>query len=560
MNSRKNQISWQSGRIVLTITLLILVANSGFARQHVTRRLASGVIHHEYYLPQGPWSIHVLEVDLSYSNLIIETAKAHSTLIGRAKTSLLADSLIRFGQNLIGGINGDFFSKEGIPTGCQILGGVPLKNPISRSVFAVTKDMRPAIDIVRLHAQVLTSNSKMLAISGINGPRNEDDLVLYNSFKGGSSRTNAFGAEAMLKPLKHSNEDGNAACEVINIADNHGDSPITDGNWVLSAHGKSRNTLLNTLGAGEKVKLSISYPPVGSPIYSLVGGGPRILRDGAISIENVQENIPDAFCQARHPRTAIGFSQDSSGIFLVTVDGRQSGFSVGMTLSELAEFVWSIGVWQAVNLDGGGSTTLVVRDQVLNSPSDATGERPVGNAVFVIAKPISEKRRNMEIDPPVAWLGLNTNFSFKVCEYDENGRYETSTAEFVGWKCDKKIGKIHRNGELLVSGKADSGFVWIQHHGRVDSARVYLLPVESVVISPELMSTSVDKQIKIRAHAFAKSNVKLSNDRFGWSLSAKIGEVTGDGSFLPQKDGRTTVRAELKGVWDEAEVEVKTTP
>jgi hypothetical protein len=231
-----------------------------------------------------------------------------------------------------------------------------------------------------------------------------------------------------------------------------------------------------------------------------------------------------------------------------------------MTLYELADFMLSIDAWQAVNLDGGGSTTMVMRDQVLNSPSDATGERPVGNAVFVIAKPISEKRRNVEIDPPVAWLGLNTNFSFKMCEYDENGRYETSTAEFVSWKCDKKIGKIHRNGELLISGKADSGFVWIQHHGRVDSARVYLLPVESVVISPKLMSTSVDKQTKIRAHAFAKSNVKLSNNRFDWSLSAKIGEVTRDGSFLPQKDGETTVRAELRGVWDEAEVEVKTTP
>ncbi len=557
MTDLEIQLRRRQAWIVWVIFLLVFGANVCRAQQHVMRQLAAGVIHHEYYLPQGPWSVHALEVDLSFSNLTIETAKAHSKLMGRAKTSVLADSLLRCGQNLIGGVNGDFFSNEGIPVGCQVLGGVPLKNPSARSAFIVTQNMRPAIETVRLHARLITSNGKTVEITGINSPRNEDDLVLYNAFKGGATRTNAFGAEAMLRPLNHSDGEGYATCEVISIVDNHGDSPITDGNWVLSAHGKSRKVLLESLRPGQRVKILISFPPIRGLIYSMAGGGPRILRNGAISIENVQENISDAFCQARHPRTAIGFSQDSSKVFLVTVDGRQPGFSVGMTLSELAEFMWSLGAWQAMNLDGGGSTTMVAKDQVLNSPSDATGERPIANALFVIAKPASGKGRRLEIEPPVAWLGLNTEFKFKVCEYDENGRYAVTTRELIDWKCDKRIGKMRRDGELVVAGRADSGFVWMRYHGRTDSARVYILPVESVVISPGLMTTAVNDKISLRAYAFAKNNVKLSNTRFDWSVSSGIGKTTGDGSFIPRREGRTTVRAAFCGIWDEAEVEVK---
>lgn len=557
MHSRNKQRSCLSNTIVLSIILPLLVADSGLARQHLTRHLAAGVVHHEYYLPEGPWNIQVLEADLSHGNLIIETAKSHSTLIGRAKTSLLADSLLRLGQNLIGGINGDFFSKEGIPVGCQVLGGVPLKNPIGRSVFAVTKDMRPAIDVVRLQAQLVTSDGKTMQVTGINGLRNENDLILYNFFKGLTTRTNSFGAEAVLKPQTHSLKEGDLHYRVSDILDNRGDAAITNGNWVLSAHGKNHSTLLSALKQGEKVSISISFPPISGPIYSMVGGGPRILRNGAISIENVQENISDAFCQTRHPRTAIGFSEDSSKVFLVTVDGRQAGFSVGMTLSELAEFMWSIGAWQAVNLDGGGSTTMVVGDQVINSPSDATGERPVGNSVFVIANPTAARKRQVEIEPSVAWLGSNTNFAFKVRECDENGRHENAAAEAVNWQCDKRIGKMRRNGELLVAGKPDSGYVRIQYRGSVDSAKVYILPVESVVITPELMAITMESKLNVRAHAFAKNNVKLSNNRFDWSASSKIGKIKEDGFFIPQQEGRTTVRAELRGVWDEAEVEVK---
>jgi len=88
------------------------------------------------------------------------------------------------------------------------------------------------------------------------------------------------------------------------------------------------------------------------------------------------------FADARHPRTAVGVRADGR-ILLVAVDGRQPELSVGMTIAELASLLRELGAVEAVNMDGGGSTTMVIRARVVNSPSDLTGERPVGDALLV---------------------------------------------------------------------------------------------------------------------------------------------------------------------------------
>src|SRR4029078_1813381 len=98
-------------------------------------------------------------------------------------------------------------------------------------------------------------------------------------------------------------------------------------------------------------------------------------RDGAIVAAEaaVIEGTISRNAEAKHPRTAIGFSRDSSTLYLLAIDGR-SEKSVGVTLVELANLMRKLGAWQAMNFDGGGSTTVVIDGAVVNSPSDATGE------------------------------------------------------------------------------------------------------------------------------------------------------------------------------------------
>ncbi len=117
----------------------------------------------------------------------------------------------------------------------------------------------------------------------------------------------------------------------------------------------------------------------------LIGGGPLLVRDGRMVVDSmaVVEGIAESFLTTRHPRTAIGWNSDQSIVWMVVVDGRQE-HSVGMSLQELSQFFLKIGASDALNLDGGGSSAIIAEGKVLNSPSDATGERRVTNALLLI--------------------------------------------------------------------------------------------------------------------------------------------------------------------------------
>jgi exopolysaccharide biosynthesis protein len=113
----------------------------------------------------------------------------------------------------------------------------------------------------------------------------------------------------------------------------------------------------------------------------IVGGGPQLIREGRVEITAEREGIRPAFVSDRHPRTAIA-SLGEGKILIVTVDGRQPSLSVGMSLAELAQLLLEFGARDAINLDGGGSTTMVIDGRVVNSPSDQTGERMVSDAIL----------------------------------------------------------------------------------------------------------------------------------------------------------------------------------
>lgn len=141
-----------------------------------------------------------------------------------------------------------------------------------------------------------------------------------------------------------------------------------------------------TLYISEDNRASFS-PPQGD-IYNAVSGNVFILRDGEIP-----QFDAEPYLQKRHPRTAIGLSQDENTLILIVVDGRQPNYSDGATLPELAQMFLDAGAYTAINLDGGGSSTMVMDDngtpKLLNSPIQSripARERPIANHLGIYAK------------------------------------------------------------------------------------------------------------------------------------------------------------------------------
>jgi exopolysaccharide biosynthesis protein len=116
-----------------------------------------------------------------------------------------------------------------------------------------------------------------------------------------------------------------------------------------------------------------------------VSGAGLLVLDGRVFDDWREEGLSPAFDTTRHPRTLVGVDADNA-IWLVTIDGRQPAISLGMTFTELQTLARRLGLRSALNLDGGGSTTMVVGGRIVNHPSDATGPRPVSDALLVLPR------------------------------------------------------------------------------------------------------------------------------------------------------------------------------
>jgi hypothetical protein len=248
---------------------------------------------------------------------------------------------------------------------------------------------------------VVTAAGEDLRAHGFNREPNGDELIVYNHHAQVWHDSVRAAQGFLLQGLSGGSIINDmVAARVQQVRRRAWPLFIEPGQWLLAAgigYGQAA-----AIAPGDTVQLYCRLLPARDKLVEAIGGGPRILRDGSISIEVEKERLSRTFADERHPRTAIGYSQNGQILFLVAVDGRQPGYSVGMSLQELAEFMRSRltdfsfakeNAYQGLNLDGGGSTTMVVAGQVVNSPSDPTGERPVANALLVVAPEAEEKSR-----------------------------------------------------------------------------------------------------------------------------------------------------------------------
>lgn len=372
------------------IAALLLACGAG---DRTVRELAPGVSYHKVHLLEGPWWIHIVEVDLSRAwreGIRLRTANAPAEQGGVERTSVL-------GQEALAAINGDFFytSETSHAAGLQISEGMLLQGPQRRSALAISRSGKPLIASFGMDMGVVLSSGQVVPISGFNRAPREGELTLYN-VRAQSWRDSVhaeFGFQLQsLQGFSILND--TLAVQVLQLRRRAWPLVLERGQWLIAAD--SGRGDVARIAPGDTLRLFCRLPPAGEALQEALGGGPRILRDGAISIEYEREGLSPAFAQERHPRTAVGYTQNGQVLFLVVVDGRQPGFSVGMTLEELAHFMrlrladFSLvreNAYQALNLDGGGSTTMAVKGEVVNSPSDQTGERPVANALLVVKGP-----------------------------------------------------------------------------------------------------------------------------------------------------------------------------
>lgn len=333
--------------------------------------------------PPAPVSISVLRVDLAQADL--RAVLANDEVVD---TETVAGMAARHGA--VAAINAGFFLPNGDPTGLLKLGGQLVSDARRpRGAVGILRDGRtPRLIFGRVMATMSAvvrrgdGRRARIGIDGVDTARRRGQLMLFTPRYHAHTGTGAGGQEWVVlgRPLR-----------VGGAPSASGKTSIPKDGFVLSYGGERAPETLASLQPSTPIELETRYvaadgrADVWQRATEVVGGAGLLLKDGTIITDWSSERLNAGFADTRHPRTMIGTRADGS-VWLVAVDGRQPHLSAGMTLVELGAFARRLGLRSAVNLDGGGSTTLWADGAVVNSPSDAAGPRKVSDALLVLKR------------------------------------------------------------------------------------------------------------------------------------------------------------------------------
>ena len=273
-------------------------------------------------------------------------------------------------------INASYFAPSGTLYGNTRIDGITASTTdFIRSAIGIRSD-GSTIFARQTYRGVLQFNGNEVVVSGVNGERGENAVIVYNFLYGVTTGTNNHGVEIIV-------DNG----EVVNIS-RTGDSYIPPNGFVVSAHGTAAEQF-NSVSVGDRITFDEDFINVErgadfNEAIHILGAGPTLVKHGEIYVTADAEQFPSDIRVGRAPRSAVGVTQYGDYIFAV-VDGRQA-HSKGCTLTEWARILlYTFGAVDAINLDGGGSTELIFKGSLVNKPSDGR-ERLVGDALTIVRR------------------------------------------------------------------------------------------------------------------------------------------------------------------------------
>lgn len=328
------------------------------------KSVANGIKHVQMtrYFSGRPVRINIVEVNKSVAtDYEIKPAVASSTLQSKRSLRNIAQR-----TNSIVAINGGFFKPQnGVPLGTLMINNKLYTGPIYNRVALGIFDNGYTVGRVQFNGAII-GNGHEIKIDNINQPRMLSSYIIIY--------TRDWGTYAPVSPQYgvQLRVEGNritaASANPLSIPQN--------GYVIVGPKSK-----LSALFGAKYVDTQISLSPQWDNVRHIISGGPYLVKNGEVFVDMTEQKLQSI--GGRNPRTAIGYTKDND-LILITADGRE-GSSVGLTLTELAYFMKSLGCINAINLDGGGSTVMYVNGSIVNRPPQPGGIA-LSNALVISKK------------------------------------------------------------------------------------------------------------------------------------------------------------------------------
>ena len=493
-----------------------------------TRELTKGVVHTRY-LVNGPNIMDVVAVDLSAPWLHFKTSRPE-TLTQTTQQVLVADQP---GNRVLAAVNGDFFSFETHrPIANQMVRGhfahgVPVRN---RYHFAVDAEGRPYLDALSFRGTLTLPDETTLSLQGINRTASDADILAFNRYFGTRTPSGSGILEMVLVPDVPVEQPGSGIDQPMRIQALHegGETSIPDNGYIIRVQDSDKAaSLASSAAVGDRITVRAGFQTDHSGLVDVMGGGVRILDDGQpYSGTN----------EARHPRTFVAMDRDTTTVYLCTVDGRQMT-SIGMSYRDMADVLLQLGAWHAVNLDGGGSTTLVIRDEVANSPSDPGGERRVANALMLVSTAPEGETERLKILPEDFTLYPHESQPITINAFD-GFQNPVSVPDDLTWEIDPALGGL--DDGVFTPGQSDTtGTITVQSGDISASAEVRIHHYPSLTAEPEELGMAPGERTTLTLYGHTADGItrKIPLDRVRFDQPGEALYLSHDGTVFATAHG-----------------------
>ena len=343
-----------------------------------TRTLMPGVTYERavQFTSHGPVALHVVVGPRPTGLYALRPVLSNETISGTERVTAMQKRLSA-GATMVG-VNGDFFNLgTGRPSGVLLRDGIVDSPPYGdRSSVGLAAD--GTLDVRRIEFfGTWRGLGQRRAINDLNQLPGPNGVSLFTSSYGPATPAQAGAVAAVIAPFPALTPNTDLSGPVTQVVS--GSVPIVPGTAVLVARGTAAQRLTEELPIGTTVAARIIFRPDWTGITQAVGGGPVLVRERKPVFRALEAFSSDQLVP-RTPRTAVGQLADGRILFVAT-DGRQPGYSVGMTNFELAQTLVRLGAITGSAFDAGGSTTLAFDGTLLNRPSDPRGERDVSTSL-----------------------------------------------------------------------------------------------------------------------------------------------------------------------------------
>jgi hypothetical protein len=358
---------------------LALVGATPAAAQGVS--LMPGVTYEKavQFTSHGPVALHVVTGPRPGGLYGLRPVLSNETVVGRETVTSMETRTAASATSV--GINGDLFTwANGHPSGIFLRDGVLASSPHGgRSSVGVTDD--GTLDVRKIEFfSTWRGFGQRRPLNEFNQIPGANAVALYTPEWGRTTPVQPGAVEVVLSEFPSATPNADLQGQVVEMR-NGGGTPIPAAGAVLVARGSVTPKLAEEAPLGSWVTIRLILRPEWTGVANAVGGGPVLVRDGAVVFRSF-EAFSSSQLLPRGPRTAVGQLPDGR-ILLVVTDGRQPGYSVGMTNFELAQTMRRLGAVRASSLDTGGSSTLAFEGKLLNRPSDSSGERAVASSLML---------------------------------------------------------------------------------------------------------------------------------------------------------------------------------